>query len=145
MTLEQQLLDKLDALIKIFTGDTNTSSSSGTTTQHVNSDLSGFNKKELDDYIKGISEIKRETNQIKKNIFDTETAQKRLNRLTQDAEDIKKKMDGLSEDSVEYKRQEYFYARKLNEIEKENKDLENEINKKLIVLANLKNAVENNQ
>lgn len=123
MAVDKELKDKLDAIIdglnRLAGKNKNMTSQQGNATQNKSNDSFDYRTDTIERYNQQIREIKKETEEIKANVFSYETVYKRINRLSEEAAKIERERDRYKKGSDKYLQQEYYLAQKLNQIEKE--------------------------
>lgn len=136
MTLEQQFLDKLDTLIKIFTGATNSSSNqsqrqNNSNSQNGNGNSNNVSTETLANHNRLMTNINNKTKEIQKNVFSYETTYKRIIRLDKEAKKLKDEIDKGIYTGNRYLSKQLELAHKINEIERERARLQIEGHTKL--------------
>lgn len=130
MAVDKELKDRLDAIINglnTLTGKKKgMSSQQGGATKKTSNDGFDYRTDTIEKYNQQIREIRKETEQVKANIFSYETIYKRINRLKEEAKNIEKERDKYKKGSDKYLQQEYYLAQKLNQIEKERAKIQTE-------------------
>lgn len=122
MAVDKELLDKLQEIADILSGKKKNINSGQNNSANVNTPkdvLSETAKKNAEDYIRQTKTLEEYTDEIKNNVFETETAYKRINKLNRELNDLHQKLANAGNNEVKRARVQYEIAQKINEIERE--------------------------